>query len=203
MKDLEKLKLPKGYEVNVSWAMQESNKAYTYFLPLAEKKVTYCIADRLGDWERVCFLAPKENALSYAELSDAKGHFWEEDEIVMKIYPSSITIRNVKTHQLYRSKDVTKRAENYLKARIKMMYEQAKVYYQPDTTKAMVADNGKVLIIFGGEDWASFKEIERLKEKYWGKEKSVVQFFVSQALDLNPEHIVMLWDAENFELPEI
>lgn len=68
--------------------------------------------------------------------------------------------------------------------------------------KEVFLEEEKVLAIFCGQTWPSWEQVCKIKQKYWAPEEVAVQFNISPELDLNHEHIILLWDAEDFQLPD-
>lgn len=79
-------------------------------------------------------------------------------------------------------------------------YEEAKKYFSGERKEIYLPKCG-IVIIFCGEEWLSWEEVCKIKQRYWDPEEVAVQFNVSRELDCNEEHMILLWDATNFDLP--
>ena len=204
MKDLRKIKLPRDFETEIPLrvlGITEKQRQH-YYMPLLfdKEQEGYCIADCVS-WEHISVSAPSRH-LTYEELVMAKGYFWENNEIALQIHPKEKNINENVLH-LYRSKHVTEQAESRLRRKIEEVYLEAKKYYAPGTKKRRILQRDpKVLAIYGANQWSTFEEIEILRKLHWKEDEKVVQFYISKEIDLNDEHIILLWDAESFDLPD-
>ncbi len=125
-------------------------------------------------------------------------------EIAIQVHPRcSEYVNECKyTLHLWRSRAVTQKAEMALGRKIRQKIEEAKTFYEKGQSKQVLLEgNQKVLAIFGGDRWPTWEQVCRLKQKYWEPEESAVQFNICQSFDLNEEHLMILWDARDFDLP--
>ncbi len=91
--------------------------------------------------------------------------------------------------------------EKTLRSRIERMLERAKEFYKKGEQKEILLEEElKVVVIFGGNKWPTWEEVCKVKQRYWQAEEAAVQFNVGAKFDLNSKYIIILWDAENFDL---
>ena len=89
-----------------------------------------------------------------------------------------------------------------MRSKIERMLERAKEFYKKGERKEIfLEEEPKVVAIFGGDRWITWEEVCEVKQRYWQEEEAAVQFNVGQKFDLNAERIIILWDAENLDLP--
>ena len=158
-----------------------------------------------NDWEHLCFgiQEPKIRVPSYEEMAEAKDAFWYCNEIAMQIHPrESDNVSIYEMLHLWRNRSISEDAENNLRGTIERAYNRAKQHQNTSSQYIIdLEDNIKKLFVYCGDKWFCWDEICKAKKKYFGKDKAAVQFNIGREFDLNPEHIMILWDAEDFILP--
>lgn len=158
-----------------------------------------------AEWEHVMLdLSLQQRCPSYKEMCQVKDMFWDENEITLQVHPPQSEYVNIVEYalHLWRYKNIYPSTEKKLKKKIKSTYEECKKYYQAKKAEILIEDDaGKKLIIFGGNSWPSWEEVCKLKQKYWQAEEAAIQYNISYNIDLNDEHMIILWDATDFELP--
>lgn len=207
MKDLQSINLAGNGLGNFLLKMHNvsEKERYEFEFPLTEIAYGECSAINFNDeeWEHIMLNLEEHNrCASYEEMSVLKETFWEENEIAIQVHPKKseyINLRQYALH-LWRNKSITSQAESRLKRRILNVYAEAKKNFSGVRKEVFLPEYG-VLAIFCGEDWLSWEEVCQIKQRYWKPEQAAVQFNVSPELDLNPEHMILLWDASDFDLP--
>lgn len=207
MKDLQKINLASNELGNFLQRIRgiSEKERYEFDFPLTETTYGECSALNFnaGEWEHIALdLEEHRRCASYEEMSALKETFWEENEIAIQVHPKKSDYINLKHYalHLWRNKSIMPQAELCLKRRISSVYAEAKKYFSGVRKEVFLSEQG-VLAIFCGEDWLSWEEVCQIKQKYWKPEQAAVQFNISPELDLNPEHMILLWDATNFDLP--
>lgn len=157
------------------------------------------------DWEHLCFGIEEPNVRvpTYEEMCNAKDIFWYDNEITIQVHPKECDYVNIyEMLHLWRNKRISEKNEKMLRTKIENAYKHSQ-QLQNDSTQYIIdfKDNIKKLFIYCGEKWFSWDEICKAKQKYFGKNKAAIQFNIGKEFDLNPEHIMILWDAEDFILP--
>lgn len=207
MKDLQSIKLQSDEVRNFLLKIHDvsERERYEFQFPLTEDTHGVCSAINFKDheWEHIMLdLEEQGRCASYTEMSVLKETFWEESEIAIQVHPGKSNYINLRQYalHLWRSKSITNQAEARLKRRISSVYAEVKKYFSGER-KEIFLDQLRVLVIFCGEDWLSWDEVCQIKQKYWKPEEAAVQFNVSPELDINKEHMILLWDATDFALP--
>lgn len=157
-----------------------------------------------GKWEHVALngLMQRECPI-YLDMCRLKHTFWNDDEIVIQIHPSQSEYVNIQpyTLHLWRWSQTDKAKENTLKNQIINLYDYAKKFYSGKKESMIISVNPKVIAFFGGNDWPEWEDVCEVKQKYWKQNEAAVQFNISSEIDLNSEHLILLWDAVGVELP--
>ncbi len=206
MKDLKRINLKKRILKNSIKKLFEPEGSTRYYFPLENDTDAWCIAMRQNDWEHVALDLELNDRRcpTYQEMCRLKEHFFSKNEVALQVHPRRDDYVN-KCHyrlHLWRNRNVSERAEKALRQRIEKMFEKAKEYYrQGQRREVLIEEDTKVVLIFCGDQWLTWEEVCQIKQKYWQAEEAAVQFNISQAFDLNKERIIMLWDAEDFDLP--
>lgn len=210
MKDLQDVKLERNNFQNFVIALHgiSEKERCEFFFPLtSNKKSSYgeCLAMRFiaDNWEHVMLnLEEQKRCPTYEEMCILKETFWTEDEIAIQVHPKKSDYINKCQYalHLWRNKTITPQAEARLKRRISGVYCEAK-QCNSEHGKEIFLSKHRVLVIFCGKDWLSWEEVCKIKQKYWEPEEAAVQFNVSPELDCNEEHMILLWDASDFDLP--
>lgn len=157
-----------------------------------------------GLWEHV-IMTPMYRCPKYEEMCKLKDIFWNTDEIALQVHPPKSEYINIHPYalHLWRRNDITSSAEKSLKKRILTTYEEAKKFYNGKKQEVFIRDDDcKKLIIFAGNSWPTWEEVCKLKQQYWKPQEPAVQFNLSYSEDMNTEHIIILWDASDFDLPD-
>lgn len=208
MKDLQRINLPSNtygnFLLKVVRGFSEKER-YEYKFPLSENAYGQCSATNFNNvrWEHIMLnLEPHKRCASYEEMSALKEKFWRKNEVAIQVHPKKANYINIKQYalHLWRNKDIVPQAEARLKRRISSIYEEGRKYFSGERKEVFLSEQ-RVLVIFCGEDWLSWEDVCQIKQKYWNSEEAAVQFNVSTGVDLNPEHMILLWDATNFQLP--
>lgn len=157
-------------------------------------------------WEHVMLnLEEMQRCATYTEMSKLKSIFWPDNEVALQVHPAKSQYINNFHYalHLWRYKSISEKAEKRLLQKITSTYKQiTQKYYHGKKEEFFLSEPEKILVIFGGNSWPTWEEICELKQKYWHPEETAVQFNISHNIDLNKEHMIILWDATNFHLPE-
>lgn len=179
-----------------------------FYFPMEDQRGYVSAINFLSDdWEHVMLNGYwSKRCPTYEEMAHLKDIFWKEEEITVQVHPKKSEYVNNFGYEynlhLWRNRNVSERAEKALRQRIEKMFEKAKEYYeQGQRREVLIEEDTKVVLIFCGDQWLTWEEVCQIKQKYWQAEEAAVQFNISQAFDLNKERIIMLWDAEDFDLP--
>lgn len=156
-------------------------------------------------WEHImvdCELL--QRCATYQEMSFVKDLFWPGNELAFQVHPAKSEYVNYKPYalHLWRHRLISPRVEKQFSERINEISKIALKYYKnikDDFILSEVAE--KVVVIFGGNAWPTWEEVCKIKQKYWAPEEAAVQFNISYEHDINNAHMILLWDATNFQLP--
>lgn len=203
MRNIENIKLQRR-PINIGFFELMTGMEGAFFeFPLEKQGCTLCAGMKANDWEHVALdLDNIQRCPTYEEMCTLKEFFFRKDELTLQIHPKQSEYVNecpFRLH-LWRNRSITHTAEKRLMKKIGNMYEEAKKYFSGERKEIFLEDS-RVLIIFCGDSWLSWEEICQIKKRYWQPEEAAVQFNISKTFDLNAEHIMILWDAEDFILP--
>lgn len=208
MKDLQAIKLKHNERTMKILKCNEvlPKERSEFYLPIGETLGYVSAMNFLDDdWEHVMLNGFWSNRCpTYEEMTLLKDTFWTEGEIAIQVHPRKSEYINKceYTLHLWRNRNVSEKVERGLRQRIEKMLEKAKEFYEKGQRKEiLLEEDTKVVLIFCGDRWLTWEEVCQIKQKYWQPEEAAVQFNISQAFDLNKERIIMLWDAEDFDLP--
>ncbi len=203
MRNLEDIELER--EEWPIWCMEIFKNLKKFSMPLKGDEIGDIIASEGLQWEHVSMETihgDVSRCPTYEEMCLLKYSFFSENEITLQVHPkkSEYVNRNPNILHLWRSKNITTRVEQRLKSKICKGYEEAKKYFSGERKEVFLEDS-RLLIVFCGQEWLSWEEICKIKQRYWEPEEAAVQFNVSWELDCNEEHMILLWDATDFDLP--
>lgn len=202
MRNFENVKLVRGPKIIDFFKLVTGMESAIFEFPL-NQQCTLCSGMKVGDWEHaVIDLQDIYRCPTYEEMSALKQALFREDEIALQVHPKQSEYVNACPYRLHlwRNKNITLTAEKRLIRRVADMYEEAKKYFSGERKEVFLEDS-RVLIIFCGDNWLPWEEVCKIKKRYWEPEQAAVQFNISKEFDLNKEHIMILWDAEDFILP--
>lgn len=195
---LERKKLP-------VWWMEILTDLKMFAMPLKDSKMGNITTSEPLQWEHVSMETISQDISrcpTYEEMCLLKYRFFSENEITLQVHPAKSEYVNKKKYMLHlwRNKEITTMAEERLRRKICKTYEEAKKYFSGERKEIYLPKCG-IVIIFCGEEWLSWEEVCKIKQRYWDPEEVAVQFNVSRELDCNEEHMILLWDATDFDLP--
>ncbi len=209
MRDLQEIKLElnkRKMDILKANGVLPKERSEFYF-PMEDKFGYVSAINFLGDdWEHVMFNGFWLNRCpTYEEMAHLKDIFWKENEIAIQVHPKKSEYVNNCGYEynlhLWRDRNVSEKMEKTLRSRIERMLERAKEFYKKGEQKEILLEEElKVVVIFGGNKWPTWEEVCKVKQRYWQAEEAAVQFNVGAKFDLNSKYIIILWDAENFDL---
>lgn len=133
-----------------------------------------------------------------------KKKFFHNDEIAMQIIPAEKNYVNIHPYTLhlwrYGKQKASQEKELAEKARKALRYFSDFFQNDDNFEKCIDFENQKILAI-KKDDWPSWAEIVAAKKRYWKNNEAAVQLNIFKDYDLNQNHIVLLWDAQNLLLP--
>lgn len=176
-----------------------------FYLPIADGIGNVSALNFKNDsWEHVLIdLEAQKRCATYEEMCNLKDIFWDENEIAIQVHPAKSDYINFCKYclHLWRFRDIYSKTETILHRKIQAVYNEAKKYYHQKKEAVLFDYDGKKLAIFGGNSWPTWEEVCKFKQMYWELEETAIQFNISCDFDLNPEHMIILWDAADFYLP--
>ena len=187
------------------WTAKEGTIATAKITSIGKEGKMVYIANptlKLLDWEYAA-LTFKDRNPTYKEMSQFKDELWGMENIAIQVYPKRSEYVNIPkyTLSLLRSKLIPPRREAQLRKRILASYEEATKECSGEKKTMLLPGETRVVVVFGGNNWPSWAEVYKAKEQYWKPEETAVQFYLSYNEDMNKEHIILLWDAEDMLLP--
>lgn len=177
---------------------------YAFLFPLSDVKVPVSAYPNDDIWEHVMInLISQQRCPTYEEMCKLKENFWKQNEITLQVHPAKSEYVNFCEYalHLWRYKNISQNAENRLFRKINQIYQEAKQYYQGKNDVLLLDGDIKKVVIFGGTSWPTWEEVCQIKQNYWNMEEAAVQFNICPEFDMNDEHMIILWDATDFELP--
>lgn len=188
------------------WTSKEGSIATVKVTSIGEEREMACVIANptLKDlyWEYAS-LAFNDRKPTYEEMSQFKDELWGRENIAIQVYPGKSEYVNILqyTISLCRSKLIPARQEARLRKKILKAYEEAIKNYSEKKKSMLLSGETRVVAVFGGNKWPSWDEVYKVKDQYWKPEEEAVQFYLSYNEDMNKEHIILLWDAEDMLLP--
>ena len=163
---------------------------------------TICVSG--GEWEEVS-TSYDSRCFSYEEMARVKDDVFGKNEIAMQIHPAKSFYINLHKYclHLFRNSCVSTKAEEALKRRFEQAYEMAKGNYVPGQKQSIAfeCDDTKFVAIYCGENWLTWEEVCEIKQAFWEPEEAAVQLNINYEFDINPEHILLLMDAQDVLVP--
>ena len=144
---------------------------------------------------------------TWPEMVSLKKIFWTSDEICIQVHPSRENYVNLHPFALHLWRPKNKVSNVLLRNTVKplviqalsMLAQQANTSQPGSITNGMV--NGKQFVaIFCGNNWLEWTKVCNIKKRYFGEDSTVLQFNLNPEVDLNPNHILLLWNAADFNI---
>ena len=169
-------------------------------------ELAYISADNYNDsnFERA-FMWFDTRCPSWPEMVQLKDFLWCPQEIVFQVHPRKEEYVNIKKTALHLWKAKDFMSQKTLRSTRSLVFKTLSLLQQErDCTELSFKEDiilGKRFVaILGGKDWPTWDEVCTIKKHCFGEDSTALQFNICKEIDLNQKHILILWDATDFNI---
>ena len=214
MKPLQKL--PEHDVLTEAWYNGSPNQVSVFQRKLLDSKFVsetsvmgepvIILADNYIDsnFERT-FMFLSDRCPTWPEMVALKDFLWNPGDVVFQVHPRKEDYVNINKHalHLWRPKDAPS-LRTLQSVRLLIQQRMSMLISEP-TSSTLIFKEGRCgakdfVAIFGGTNWPTWEEVCAIKKHCFGEDRTALQFNISRELDLNSKHILILWDADDFNI---
>lgn len=144
---------------------------------------------------------------TWPEMVALKNIFWKSNEICIQVHPNRENYVNRLPYALHlwkpkdpNSNQVLHNIVAPLVERTLAMLEHQARCSEPGTFLRSTIDGKNFVAIFSGTDWLKWEQVCGIKKHCFGEDVTALQFNISPHIDLNFYHILLLWNATDFDI---
>jgi len=155
-----------------------------------------------SNFERA-FMFFDDRCPTWPEMVALKEFFWEPNDIVFQVHPRKEDYVNINKTALHLWRPKDRKSFKELRNIPLLVHNTLVMLQREDTSSDLHFREGcihkkKFVAIFGGNEWPTWECVCSIKKHCFGENRVALQFNICREMDLNPHHLLLLWDADNF-----